>query len=328
MPLATFHDRFSTLCVETLKSSGLSAWGFVPREAFLAACAPLPPAVREKFGVDMARGVVAAALAYGEGPREPPAWAAAYGGPLLGLARFARADWYAELAARLRTSAASLRSRMRAEGLDPGPARAWRYLANSGLPEKELALRAGLGHLGRNGLVLVGGGKARGGPGAAVVLGLLLLPYALVGEATYPAGQRPEPAAFKPGGLCGSCRACVEACPTGALGEGGAFIRELCIQHWTARAGALPPAVERAWGARLYGCEACLAACPHFHPDPHAQTDRGRLGPGLPADFFLEAEDEEIRARLRGSALGLGWMEIEAFRRSARLATALIDSSS
>ena len=365
-----------------LAGAGLSAWGLVSRHALEEACARLPQAVRAKFGVGAATGAVAAPPADDSGPPEPPAWARSYGGPPLALARFARADWYAEISSRLRSAAARTRESLAAQGLEPGAARNWRHLANSGLPEKPLALAAGLGRLGRNGLVIVRaepeGGGVEIGPG--VVLGLLLLPFEPFlpdGRPEPKFGARPEglpwgqgearPEAFLPGGLCGSCRACVEACPTGALGEDGTFERERCIQHWTAREGALPPAVEAAWEDRLYGCEACLEACPFYRPEAAegepgravgagfagsgladaalAGADsaagmaqggaapaiaapsiaapacsRGALGPSLPAGFFLSESEAAIRGRLRGTALGLGWMSVEAFRRSARLA--------
>ncbi len=313
-----------------LASAGLSSWGFVSGRRLREACAGLPAATRVKFGADEARGAVAASLIYGEGPAEPPAWAAAFDGPSLALARFARADWYGELAARLRGAARAARAAIGEAGLEPGPARAWRYLANSGLPEKPLALAAGLGSLGRNGLVLLGVGgppSARRGPsadspplGPGAVLGLLLLPFDPVGPRG--AEESPPPEDLAPGGRCGSCRACVDACPTAAIGPDGAFRREACLQHWTARGGELPAALLPVWGNRLYGCDACLEACPRFRPDGGARTGRGLLGPCLPAGLFLELADDEIRHKLRGSALGLGWMSLEGFRRSARLARA------
>lgn len=83
-----------------------------------------------------------------------------------------------------------------------------------------------------------------------------------------------EVPAFLAGATCGSCRACIEACPTGALsqsrdGQAGGILyqRELCLQHWSALSGGLPPEIEAAWAGRLYGCDACLEACPRFHPD-------------------------------------------------------------
>jgi epoxyqueuosine reductase len=152
------------------------------------------------------------------------------------------------------------------------------------------------------------------------VLGILLLPFALPEEELAPLQPASLPAF---GSACGSCRACLEACPTGALSwraEAPGFDRELCLQHWSAIEGELPPAIEARWGQRLYGCDACLEACPHFQADPLARTERGLLGPGLPAGWLAGAPDAEIKARLAGTALGLGWMKPAAFRRNARLA--------
>ncbi|HET7838174.1 MAG TPA: 4Fe-4S double cluster binding domain-containing protein, partial [Rectinemataceae bacterium] len=150
---------------------------------------------------------------------------------------------------------------------------------------------------------------------AACVLGLLLLPFS----------PRVGPLAWDWSALapaCSSCRRCVEACPTGAL-EGG-FERARCLQHWSAIDAELPPAIEAAWGSRLYGCDSCLEACPRFRPEPRARTGLGVLGPGLPAAWFAATGEAEIRAALKGSALGLGWMSMAAFRRNAELAAKVV----
>lgn len=299
-----------------LDGSGLAAWAPLGAARLGQLTSHLGPAARARYGLDSMRGCVVAALSYGEGRPEPPEWALAYPGPLAGLARFARANWYAEIVAHLRAAVARARLGLEAAGLDGRPLAACRYLANSGLPEKPLALEAGLGFAGRNSLVVVAGRE--GELGSALLLGLLLLPFDP--EPYMACLPRPEAEALRPGASCGACRACVEACPTGALSLDGSFRRERCIQHWTARAGELPPELEAAWGGRLYGCDSCLEACPHFRPDPRARCDRGLLGPGLPASWLLAAPEAEIRERLKGTALGLGWMETAAFKRNAALA--------
>jgi epoxyqueuosine reductase len=62
---------------------------------------------------------------------------------------------------------------------------------------------------------------------------------------------------------CGSCRACVDACPTGALDGSGRIEPRLCLAYQTIEAkSAMPEALRRQMGNRVFGCDACLAACP------------------------------------------------------------------
>jgi epoxyqueuosine reductase QueG len=315
-PERSHSPSLSSLVDDALAEAGVSIRGFVPFRALREALDGLPEHVRAKYGTDGALGAAVVALPYGEGPSQAPEWARAWlsekPSPLAKIARFARANWYAELVQRLKKAAVLARGRIEKDGLGaemafcrPG---AWPCLANSGLPEKRLALAAGLGSLGRHGLVMVSGS------GPACVLGVLLLPF----EAGQGEKGR-QPSSVARGSDCGSCRACLDACPTGALSEAG-FERLRCIQHWSTVPGALPSAIEAAWGDRLYGCEACLEACPRYRPDTEASTELGLLGPGLPLSWLLEAQDAEIKGRLRGSALGMRWMSIDAFRRNARLA--------
>jgi epoxyqueuosine reductase len=305
----------------SLRAAGIGIFGLVGEEVLRDACSGLTGDALTRYGIDRARSAVAAALPYGEGPTDVPEWARGMPGPLARIARFARANWYAELSARLRSAAVLARAALAAAGLDPGRARDWRCLSNSGLPERRLAVEAALGSPGRHGLVMVPG------HGSAVVLGLLLIPVAIAdrriglgGAPLIGGGAEPTRDAHRRiSSSCESCGACVAACPTGAL-RGGSFARELCLQHWSSIRGALPREIEAAWGDRLYGCDACQEACPLFAPDPSARTERGLLGPGLPAPYVAEAPPGELRERLRGSALGMGWIPLDALARNARLA--------
>jgi epoxyqueuosine reductase len=301
--------EYEEILAASLRGAGIDSFGFLPRAGLLELCAGLEPALAAKLGLREAGGAVAAALPYGEGPgpQASAPWSA-HAGPLARLARFARADWYAELRARLEAAAAGMRARLAGQGLDPGPARNWRYFANSRLPERQIALEAGLGRIGRHGLLMLPAA------GSAAVLGLLLLPPALK-----PVGPSPrEGKGLDPS--CSGCGACVAACPTGALRGDGSLDRELCLQHWSSLPGPLPPAIEAAWGERLYGCDSCQEACPRFAPQATARTDRGLLGPGLPAGWLLSLPEAEIRAALKGSVLGMKWIAAAALRRSAALA--------
>jgi epoxyqueuosine reductase len=296
--------KFPDILEASLGEAGIGAFGYLSEERLRSALAGLSAEARSRCGVDRARGAASVALAYGEGLAPPPAWASGYPGPLARIARFARANWYAELGARLDLAIALSRAALLDAALDPGPADAWRRFVNSGLPEKRMALDAGLGELGRNCLLMLP--KA----GSAVVIGLLLTPLPL------PDSRPPRLLSLAPD--CESCGACVAACPTGALRGDGSLSRELCLQHWSSVPGALPAAIDAAWGDRLYGCDACQEACPRFRPDSSARTGRGILGPGLPATWIVEAAEGDIRAALKRSALGMRWISPLALKRNAR----------
>jgi epoxyqueuosine reductase QueG len=300
----------------SLREAGVSAFGFLSGARLMSAVTGLDDATRARCGLDAVGGAVVAALAYGEGPSEPPAWAKGYPGPLAAIARFARANWYAELSGRFARAVAIFQAKSEAAGVDPGPAKSWRRFVNSSLPEKRLALEAGLGSIGRHSLLMLPES------GSAAVIGVLITPLFLPDSAP-PAPQRastepfPMQNALRLSAFCDGCGACLAACPTGALKGDGSIERELCLQHWSSVAGDLPAAVEAAWGNMLYGCDLCQEACPRFRPDPSARTERGLLGPGLPASWLAAAEEGDVRAALKGSALGMSWISIAALKRNS-----------
>lgn len=118
------------------------------------------------------------------------------------------------------------------------------------LAEKSLAVEAGLGWIGRHSLLVT--------PrfGSYVHLGELLL--------TAPCDQYDTPFGAP---RCGDCRACVEACPVGALGEERLVDARRCI---ACRTIELQPSAEAELHGWVFGCEACQAACPHNRHTPPA----------------------------------------------------------
>ena len=326
-----------SLLAANLAAEGFYGIAFLPRESFMETlgAVAVPEEARRKYDVDSVKSVAVLALRYGEGEYPAPPWAGlrpgeTIGPPPLRIARFARANWYNELSRRMLSAVARTIADAAGKGLVLPSVKKWHRLVNSGLPEKPLAAKAGLGWTGKNTILIArrcGAKKLATEPeySSAIVLGLLLCPVDM------------EPVVPVPfGNLCGECRRCVDACPTGALGVLGAlgagrgseendgkafrYDRKRCIQHWTALDEDRPPDIAAAWNGRLYGCDSCLEACPHFRTDLLADSDIGRLGPSLPARYFADNNDGAIRRDLEGSALGMAWMSIEAFRRSARQA--------
>lgn len=104
---------------------------------------------------------------------------------------------------------------------------------------------------------------------------------------------------------CGSCRACLDACPTKAFPAPYQLDARRCISYLTIEnKGAIPHEFRTAIGNRIYGCDDCLAACPW---NKFAQTARetrlqARAELGAPALRDLAAlDDAAFRALFRKS---------------------------
>ena len=133
--------------------------------------------------------------------------------------------------------------------------------------EREYAWLAGLGFLGRNSCLI----HERLGSG--LFLGVALTNLEIAGQ---PAGHEPqaEPLyAVVPrrqrqatrvlASHCGSCTACIEACPTDALVPGRGLDARSCISTWTIEwRGQAPAERRREQGGLLFGCDICQSVCP------------------------------------------------------------------
>jgi epoxyqueuosine reductase len=79
---------------------------------------------------------------------------------------------------------------------------------------------------------------------------------------------------------CGNCNKCIEACPTGALVQGGQINAQNCIGFLTQTKGFIPDKFRDKIGNRVYGCDSCQTACPvnkgknfHFHEEMEAEPE-------------------------------------------------------
>jgi epoxyqueuosine reductase len=107
------------------------------------------------------------------------------------------------------------------------------------------------------------------------------------------------------GNHCGSCRACLDACPTDAFPAPFRLDARRCISYLTIEnKGPIPPEFREAIGNRIYGCDDCLAACPwnKFAQSAREMKLRGRPELEAPAlRDLLQLDDGAFRALFRKS---------------------------
>ncbi len=185
------------------------------------------------------------------------------------------------------------------DGVVEGGAQGRAYVDTGPILERELARRAGLGWFGRNTMLI---DPARG---SYFFLGMLLVDVALRPSDPFEADR------------CGTCTACLEACPTGALlgrDEDGAPVMDArrCISYLTIELrGPIPHELRPGIGNRVFGCDICQEVCP-WNVRFAGPADEAAYAPGpgldLPAlteltDEVLALDDEEFRSRFRRSPL-------------------------
>lgn len=104
---------------------------------------------------------------------------------------------------------------------------------------------------------------------------------------------------------CGSCTACLTACPTGAFPAPYQLDARRCISYLTIEhKGPVEPELRALMGNRIYGCDDCLAACP-WNKFAAAARDIGyqpRVGAPELADLAM-LDDAAFRVRFAGSPI-------------------------
>lgn len=103
---------------------------------------------------------------------------------------------------------------------------------------------------------------------------------------------------------CGSCRACLDICPTGAFPAPYQLDARLCISYLTIEhKGPVDKALRPALGNRIYGCDDCLAVCPwnKFAADAREMKYQAREPGPPPLAELAGLDDATFRARFAGS---------------------------
>jgi len=177
-----------------------------------------------------AQSLIAGSFAYVPASGSPAAAVANHGR----VARFATADHYVGL----RRALTAVTGILRLAGYE-----AEIIVDDNRLVDRAAAVRAGVGWWGKNSMVLA--------PGYG--------PWLLLGSVATDAILEPSPPMIRD---CGTCSACLPACPTGALVAPGVLDARLCLAYWLQAPGSIPLELREAMDDRIYGCDDCIEACP------------------------------------------------------------------
>ncbi|RMC32891.1 tRNA epoxyqueuosine(34) reductase QueG [Paracoccus alkanivorans] len=104
---------------------------------------------------------------------------------------------------------------------------------------------------------------------------------------------------------CGSCRACLDICPTNAFPRPFQLDARRCISYLTIEhKGPVDPELRALMGNRIYGCDDCLAACP-WNKFAQAGTEMRYRGivDAPPLEELAALDDAGFRARFSGSPI-------------------------
>jgi epoxyqueuosine reductase len=205
------------------------------------------------------------------------------------VARYAWMDHYAPLREALQVIARHLKAHGH---------RAVVVADDNAMVDREVAYQAGIGWFGKNANLLLpdrtdgatGPGPAGRGAGSWFVLG------AVVTDASLP--PTGEPVADG----CGTCRRCIDGCPTGAIVAPGVVDARRCLAWLVQQAGTFPREHRVALHDRIYGCDDCQEVCPpniRFDRTSHP-SERGSRpdDPARSGDFeVVDTAEEEAEGK-------------------------------
>jgi len=210
-----------------------------------------------------------------------------YGGrqPSGTLARYARGrDYHAVMKERLYAL-------LRWIGAEAGTRVSGRPYVDTGpILERDLARLAGLGWFGKNTMLI------HPQRGSFLFLGALFVDLELESDPPFAEEH------------CGTCRRCIDACPTSAIIDEGVVDATRCISYLTIeKRGSIPVEWRRAIGTMVYGCDICQDVCPwnvRFASDPHdPDLTTGSLEESPDPVALLQMEVSGFQHRFGGTAV-------------------------
>ncbi len=231
-----------------------------------------------RFVLDGARGIVMLGMHYATNEPQPVSPGAGR------VARYAwgEADYHDVIHARLKELCRFIRER--------APGAAVRGVVDTApILERDFAQLAGLGWVGKNTLVL---SKSAG---SYFFLAALLTDLELAYDQPFETDH------------CGTCRACLDACPTNAFPQPYVLDATKCISYLTIELrGPIPAELRKGVGDWLFGCDVCQDVCPWNSKAPASSEPgfqpREEMNPVDLIELF-ELDDASFRRRFRHTPL-------------------------
>jgi len=278
--------RVGFAAIDPLELDGerLSAWLTAGRNAEMDYLADGPRHDPRRLLAE-AKTLIAVALAYPAG-LGLVSLRKSRGGPALTgvVARYARGEDYHDVMRkklrRLADAVANLLGR---------PVLARHCVDTAPLLERAAAERAGLGFAAKSTMTIIPG------VGSFVMLGELLIDAEIAADA--PMAPR-----------CGTCRLCLDACPTGAIVDAHVVDARRCISYLTIESsGPIPRELRSLIGVRVFGCDVCQDVCP-FNASAESKPSAPELSPHakfVDPDLIglLELGSARYRQLVKGTAL-------------------------
>ncbi len=174
----------------------------------------------------------------------------------------------------------------------------------SPLLDRELARKSGLGYFGKNCSII------NEDYGSFIFLGHILTDLELrINEHTRPSE-------------CGTCRICLDACPTGALEEAYYLNPNRCISYLTQTREKIDEDLLDKMGSQIYGCDVCQDVCPRnkgVKPSKNKEF-QSRIGNYVDLEEIFDMSNREFKEKY-GHMAG-SWRGRNIFKRNAIIALA------
>jgi epoxyqueuosine reductase len=170
------------------------------------------------------------------------------------------------------------------------------YADTGPVHERSAAKRAGLGWMAKNTLLI------NQHLGSWLFLGIIVtsLPLApTLGTLEAPPADR-----------CGTCRRCIDACPTSAIVEPYVLDARRCISYLTIELrSSIPEQLRQGMGRHVFGCDICQDVCPWNRKAPHSELKEFQ-----PREFRLSGGAQDTDSLFLPELLRIAELSLEEFR--------------